>query len=380
MLTRYDTAPIDKVTQDAQTGFIHITDVPIARVGVFPYLKADNSVEMEAKLPTELLSDSTVSSADSKPVTNDHPTELVNQQNASKYMKGFTADNAHVDNDTLKVDMTITDADLISEINKGKQELSIGFETEIIPEKGEYKGVAYDSVQRNIQINHVAVVEHGRAGHSVRLMGDSAEMIEQHNVHKKGKQMETTKVRLDGADVTVATGDADKIIKLDADNSDKTKKIADLEKEIKEKQKELDELKGKSDADKKNADKAQAKADAAEKELEDLKKKYSGDAMDKAVTARMELISKVKPYVGDSYEFNGKSEKQLKLDAIKALDDSVDLTDKSDDYIDAYFDSMCKTNNSAHINGYNGPQLNISQDSSDIEKLRFDRYHLADKK
>lgn len=380
MLTRYDSAPIDKVTQDAQTGFIHITDVPIARVGVFPYLKADNSVEMEAKLPTELLSDSTVSSADSKPVTNDHPTELVNQRNASKYMKGFTADNAHVDNDTLKVDMIITDADLISEINKGKQELSIGFETEIIPEKGEYKGVAYDSVQRNIQINHVAVVEHGRAGHSVRLIGDSAEMVQQDNVDKKGKQMDTTKVRLDGADVTVATADADKIIKLDADNSEKEKKINDLKAQIKDLQDQLAKLQGDDEEAKKNADKAQAKADAAEKELADLKKKYSGDAMDKAVGARIELINKVKPYVGDSYDFKGKAEKQLKLDAIKALDDSVDLTDKSDDYIDAYFDSMCKANHSAHINGYNGPQPNISQDSSDIEKLRFDRYHLADKK
>ena len=377
MLARYDTAPIDKVTQDAQTGFVHITDVPIARVGVFPYLKADNSVQMEAKLPDELLSDSTVSSADSKPVTNDHPTELVNQRNASKYMKGFTADNAHVDNDTLKVDMTITDADLISEINKGKQELSIGFETEIVPEKGEYKGIAYDSVQRNIQINHVAVVKHGRAGHSVRLIGDSAEMVQQDNVDKKGKQMDTTKVRLDGADVTVATGDADKVIKLDADNSEKAKKIAELENEIKEKQKELDELKGKSDEDKKNVDKAQAKADAAEKELADLKKKYSGDAMDKAVTARLELINKVKPYVGDSYDFAGKSEKELKLDAIKALDDSVDLTDKSDDYIDAYFDSMCKTNDSAHINGYNGPQPNIGKDSNDLDELRNKRYNFS---
>ena len=380
MLTRYDTAPIDKVTQDAQTGFVHITDVPIARVGVFPYLKADSSIEMEAKLPDELLSDSTVTSADSKPVTNDHPKDLVNQQNASKYMKGFTADNAHVDNDTLKVDMTITDADLISEINKGKQELSIGFETEIVPEKGEYKGVAYDSVQRNIQINHVAVVEHGRAGHSVRLIGDSAEMVEQDNVHKKGQSMETTKVRLDGADVTVATGDADKIIKLDEENSEKQKQIDDLKAKIKDLQDQLAKLQGDDEETKKNADKAQAKADAAEKELADLKKKYSGDSMDKAVTARMELISKVKPYVGDSYDFNGKSEKQLKLDAIKALDDSVDLTDKSDDYIDAYFDSMCKTNNSAHVNGYNGPQPNINNDSNDIEKLRFDRYHLADKK
>lgn len=380
MLTRYDTAPINRVTQDAQTGFVRITNVPIAIVGVFPYIKADGSVEMEAKLPTELLSEVTVDSANSKPVTDNHPDELVTQVNASKYMKGFTATNAHVENDALKVDMTITDKSLINEINKGKQELSIGFETEVVPKKGEYKGVAYDSVQRNIQINHVAVVEQGRAGHSVRLLGDSAEMIEQDAHQKKGNQMETTKVRLDNADVTVATEDANRIIQLDADNSDKAKKIAELENQIKEKQKELDELKGKSDEEKKNADKAQAKADAAEKELEDLKKKYSEDAMEKAVTSRMELINKVKPYVGDSYEFKGKSEKQMKLDAIKALDDSVNLTEKSDDYIDAYFDSMCKTQNVAHINGYNGPQPTFDKDSNDIENLRLKRYHLADKK
>lgn len=380
MLTRYDTAPINRITQDAQTGFVHIKNVPIAIVGVFPYIKADGSVEMEAKLPTELLSEVTVDSANSKPVTDNHPDELVTQVNASKYMKGFTATNAHVENDALKVDMTITDKSLINEINKGKQELSIGFETEVVPKKGEYKGIAYDSVQRNIQINHVAVVEQGRAGHSVRLLGDSAEMIEQDAHQKKGKQMETTKVRLDNADVTVATEDANRIIQLDADNSDKAKKIAELENQIKEKQKELDDLKGKTNEEKKNADKAQAKADAAEKELEDLKKKYSEDAMEKAVTSRMELINKVKPYVGDSYEFKGKSEKQMKLDAIKALDDSVDLTEKSADYIDAYFDSMCKTQNVAHVNGYNGPQPTFDKDSNDIENLRLKRYHLADKK
>lgn len=169
MLTRYDTAPINSLSVDSQTGFLHAKNVPIARVGVFPYMKADGSLTMEAKLPDELLNDSTVESANSKPVTDDHPNEAVTTNNTKKYMKGFTADNAHVDGDKLKVDMTITDSDLISEIQKGKQELSIGFQTDIAPVKGTYKGMAYDSVQRNIQINHVAVVRRGRAGHSVRL-------------------------------------------------------------------------------------------------------------------------------------------------------------------------------------------------------------------
>lgn len=374
MLTRYDTAPINRVTQDAQTGFVHITNVPIACVGVFPYMKADNSVEMEAKLPTELLSEETVSSANSKPITDNHPDELVTQVNARNYMKGFTATNAHVENDKLKVDMTITDKSLIDEINKGKQELSIGFETEVVPKKGEYKGVAYDSVQRNIRINHVAVVEQGRAGHSVRLLGDSAEMIEQ-DVQKKGKRMDTTKVRLDGADVTVATADADKIVKLDADNADKAKKIAELEAQIEEKKKELDELKGEAEEEKKNADEAQAKADAAEKELDSLKKEYSGDAMQKAVNDRLNLVGKVKPYLGDSYDFNGKTDKQLKLDTITALDSSIDLKDKSDDYINAYFDAALQAKNAPRVNGYGGSE--IKSDKSVIDELRDSRYNFA---
>lgn len=380
MLTRYDTAPINKITQDASTGFVHIKDVPIARVGVFPYLKADGSIEMEAKLPTELLADSTVQSAENKPVTDNHPSELVTQINSKEYMKGFTATNAHVENDTLKVDMTITDADLIKEISKGKQELSIGFETEVVPQKGEYKGVGYDSVQKNIQINHVAVVERGRAGHSVRLIGDSAEMVNEKGVPKKGQQMDVTKVRLGDTDITVATSDASKIVKVDADNSEKEKKIAELNEQIEKLQAEKKELEGDAEIEKKSKDEAQAKADAAEKELEALKKKYEGDGLDKVVNDRLKLIETINPYVGDSFDYQGKSDKELKVETLKKLDDSLDLNDKSDDYINAYFDAqVAKMKNQTRVNGYSGPNHTNENDSDDLEKLRMARYHLADK-
>lgn len=372
MLTRYDTAPINKIEQDATTGFVHVNNVPIARVGVFPYLKADGSIEMEAKLPAELLADTTVKSADNKPVTDDHPEEFVNQSNANKYMKGFTASNAHVDNDTLRVDMTITDAALINEINQGKQELSIGFETDIVPQKGEYKGLVYDSVQKNIQINHVAVVERGRAGHSVRLVGDSAEMVDKDI--KKGKQMETTKVRLGDSDITVASSDADKLIKLDADNSEKEKKIADLKAKIADYEKQLKELQGDADSSKKSEEEAQAEKDALEKQLETYKKKYEGDGLDQAIDAKINLIEQAKPYVGDSFDFKGKSEKDIKTATLKAIDDSVDLSDKSDDYINAYFDSTIKNQSNPRVVGYHGSE--VKNDSDDLEKLRMARYNL----
>lgn len=371
MLTRYDTAPINKIEQDATTGFVHVNNVPIARVGVFPYLKADGSIEMEAKLPAELLADTTVDSANNKPVTDDHPEEFVNQSNAKKYMKGFTASNAHVDNDTLRVDMTITDAGLIDEINKGKQELSIGFETEIVPQKGEYKGSVYDSVQKNIQINHVAVVERGRAGHSVRLVGDSAEMVDD---FKKGKHMDVTKVRLGDSDITVATSDADKIVKVDAENSEKEKKIADLKAKIADYEKQLKELQGDANSSKKSEEEAQAEKDALEKQLEAYKKKCEGDGLDQAIDAKINLIEQAKPYVGDSFDFKGKSEKDIKTATLKAIDDSVDLSDKSDDYINAYFDSTIKNQSNPRVVGYHGSE--VKNDSDDLEKLRMARYNL----
>lgn len=374
MLTRYDTAPINKIEQDATTGFVHVNSVPIARVGVFPYLKADGSIEMEAKLPAELLADTTVDSANNKPVTDDHPEEFVNQSNAKKYMKGFTASNAHVDNDALRVDMTITDAGLIDEINKGKQELSIGFETEIVPQKGEYKGTVYDSVQKNIQINHVAVVERGRAGHSVRLIGDSAEMVDD---IKKGKHMDVTKVRLGDTDITVATSDADKVVKVDADNSEKEKKIADLKAKIADYEKQLEELQGDADSSKKSEEEAKAEKDALEKQLETYKKKYEGDGLDQAIDAKICLIEKVKPYVGDSFDFKGKTDKDIKVATLRAIDDSIDLSNKSDDYINAYFDSTIKNQSNSRVVGYNGS--GHENDSDDLNQLRMARYNLRNK-
>lgn len=377
MRTRYDTAPIKQVTTDPQTGFMHVTNVPIARVGVFPYLKADRSIEMEAKLPTELLSDSTVNSADNRPVTNDHH-GLVTKDNATQLAKGFTADNAHVDNNTLRVDMTIMDGKLIDAINNGKQELSIGFQTNIDQTPGKYNGVAYDSVQKDIRINHVAVVNQGRAGHKVRLLGDSAEMIDDDVKEGKTESMEYTKTRLDSVDqtITVADHDVDAVTKLDADDSDKSKKIADLKNQIAELQKQLDELQGNADESKKEAAQAQAKADSLEKENETMKKKYEGDGFNKKVQARLKLMEKAKKFVGDSADLNKMSAREMKIAAVKsakAVNDSINLEDQSDDYIQALFDNLKEP---ATVVGYRGTSTQYKGDSAENEalKLRAERY------
>lgn len=372
---RYDSVPIRDYHFDDQTGFLYVYRVPIAGAMVQKYVKSDGSEEMEAKLPEEILSDATVSSANSKPVTDGHH-GLVTKDNSHDLLKGFTASNGHVEGNMLYNDITITDPNLISQIKSGdKRELSIGFETQMDPTSGTYNGTKYDAVQRNIRINHVAVVPKGRAGHEVRLIGDSAEAVEQvEPSEEKGNQMETRVVRADGQNITVAADDVEKITKLDADNSAKAKQIADLDAQIKKLQAEKAQLQGDADASAKKADEAQAKADSLEadnKKLQEEFDKYKADGVDK----KLELIDKVKSFVGDEYDYHGKSDRDMKIDAVKAIKgDSVDFTDKSDTYVQAAFDMLEKPKK---VSGYAGPEPEAKGDSADpIAKAYYDLNHM----
>lgn len=372
---RYDSVPIRDYHFDDQTGFLYVYRVPIAGAMVQKYVKSDGSEEMEAKLPEEILSDATVSSANSKPVTDGHH-GLVTKDNSHDLLKGFTASNGHVEGNMLYNDITITDPNLISQIKSGdKRELSIGFETQMDPTSGTYNGTKYDAVQRNIRINHVAVVPKGRAGHEVRLIGDSAEAVEQvEPSEEKGNQMETRVVRADGQNITVAADDVEKITKLDADNSAKAKQITDLDAQIKKLQSEKAQLQGDADASAKKADEAQAKADSLEadnKKLQEEFDKYKADGVDK----KLELIDKVKSFVGDEYDYHGKSDRDMKIDAVKAIKgDSVDFTDKSDTYVQVAFDMLEKPKK---VSGYAGPEPEAKGDSADpIAKAYYDLNHM----
>lgn len=407
MITRFDTAPINKVTVDPQTGFLHASNVPIARVGVFPYLHADGTWTNEAKLPEEILSDSTVESANNKPVTNDHPVEdgenvLVTKSNSRQYAKGFTADNAHVEGDTLKVGLTIMDPQLIDAIkNDGKQELSIGFQTDVVPISGELKGIKYDSVQRNIQINHVAVVDRAREGHNIRITGDSAQMVV-NDSQRKEKEMakDDKKNAFDDAENGKSNSASSSTQSSSSSSSDdKDKLIADLKQQIKDLQAQLANKNSNSNDeddsdDSKDTSKStpKSKSDSIYAEIEKLKAerdkyrdKYNeqvkGDSFNKAFDERIELINDAKKILGDSYDFKGKSNKQIKIDSIKKADSTIDVDDKPDAYYDGIFEVI--KNRKTGVVGY--PRQSTIGDSVDdsvakVKKARANLYYDSIKK
>ena len=95
------------------------------------------------------------------PITDDHPPEkIVTSQNQ---VMGFTGQvSFDEEKKNIQCDIEITDADLIVKVQKGKTDVSIGFMCDMDNTPGEFGGEKYDAIQRNIILNHLAIVDNGR--------------------------------------------------------------------------------------------------------------------------------------------------------------------------------------------------------------------------
>lgn len=311
---RFDRTYI-KDYKETPEGYLTFTDVPITRAGVFPYRRNDGAVSYEAKLPDEILSAHTVSTAQSKAVTDDHPSGLVTLDNHKDLARGLSHTDARVDGDKLLVSFTVTDSALIDKIKNGKREVSIGFLSDIKQESGVYDGVTYDSVQRNIEINHIAIVDKGRAGSEIGIRADSAAW----QIEEGGQIMPTYKI--DSKDYEV-----DPVVKAHLEAQQARLDAAEM------KAKEIDALQGRVDA-------YEATIATKDKEIADLQsKQISQDELDQKIAERIALVESAKSFLGDSYDFTGKSDRAVKEAVITLVQPEFKADSKTDDYVDAFYD------------------------------------------
>lgn len=156
-------------------GFLICKNVPIARIGSQDYAGHElgltgqdaNQIYRAIRTPEEVFSDAAMASFEGKPVTNDHPPDLIGPDDVSMYEKGH-AQNVRKGSGRwdgfLIADLHIHSRDLIEAIKAGKREISCGYECE------------YDDngdgtfTQRNIRGNHIAVVDKGRAGKMAAIL------------------------------------------------------------------------------------------------------------------------------------------------------------------------------------------------------------------
>lgn len=150
----------------------------LTRAGVFSYRNPDGSERRELRPPEEVFRADALQSFAMVPLTNDHPTDLLDTKTARRHAVGGVGENVRKDEDFVRAPITVWDADTIAQMEAGKLALSCGYQVDLDETPGVHPLYGrYDAVQRNIRGNHVALVQAGRAGEAARVRMDAAAMI-----------------------------------------------------------------------------------------------------------------------------------------------------------------------------------------------------------
>ena len=171
-------------------GFLICRNVPIARTGEMEYLECElkpdgssSKMVTVCRSPDEVFSEAALSSFEGKPVTDEHPPELLTPDNCIQYARGH-AQNIRKGTGEWEghviADLHIQDDELIRAVQGGKREISCGYECSYTEnEDGTYS-------QHDIRGNNIAVVTRGRAGKHVAIL-DSRKKVEAVRPERNGK-------------------------------------------------------------------------------------------------------------------------------------------------------------------------------------------------
>ena len=263
----------------------------------------------------EVFSQDSLQSFSHAPITMGHPSVPVTADNWKELAAGEVSTAATKDGDWIALPLILKDSRAINRVESGEvRELSAGYTCEL-----EFVDHAdYDAIQKNIRINHLAIVDTARAGHEARI-GDSWGTSPIHATDTEIKSMTLKTVMVDGIG-SVETTDAGAlaIAKLTADKATVDKQMADAV-----------TAHGVALADKdKTIAKIEAERDAALAKV--LSDADLGDLIAKAKGLSANVVT------------DGKSALEIKRAVL--ADRKISLDGKSDAYVEARFDTLLEDN------------------------------------
>lgn len=175
---RIDTFHIDALAIPEKTpeGFLRV-EGRIARVGIQNYRGPNGKVRRELRLPEEVFDAGTMDSFNLVPVTNEHPSKLLDVTTAKTHAVGAVG-ALRKEGEWVAAPILVHDETTIRAIEAGRQELSCGYTCELDETPGVWQGQPYDAIQRGIRGNHLAVVDAARAGEGARMRLDSMKLEE----------------------------------------------------------------------------------------------------------------------------------------------------------------------------------------------------------
>ena len=327
-------------------GFLRDSPI-VARTGIYIYQQPDGTIIREYRPPEEVFDTDSEASFVGKPIVVGHPASgIVNSDTAQDLAIGTILSSGYQKDETnIACDIVIHNPSAIGE----KRGLSLGYRVDIEEAPGiTPDGQQYDVIQRNIRINHLAVVDRGRAGAKARLNLDGDEIIE--GVETK------MKIKIDSVDFEVDEKIANYVnslqnkeenarVKLDTANTE-LKSVKEQNTALKA---DADDKKAKLDAMTAERDGLKAKVDAADAEKEKAVKEaveaVKADMQERAELEETAKIAKVE-------KNDGLTNAELKAGIVKAaFGEKFKLDGASDAYLDGAYSAakeMLRNDNAKH--------------------------------
>ena len=316
-VTRYDRSVIKATRNDEG----YLVDSPVVgRVGIQVYKNADGTIRRELRPADEVFKADSLATFAGKPITDDHR-GVVTSKNAKAVTVGMMRSPGRQDGDNVVTDIIVFDEQTIDKaINGGKRELSLGYKVDLEETPGEWNGQRYDAIQRNIRVNHLAIVPRGRAGNA-RLNLDRLDAVSFNPQEEDIMPEALGRIRLDGGlEYPAAPEVVIAIERLRTDLATAQTAATTANAAVQRLEGERDTLKARVDAF--PAELATARTDAVKE----------AEAAAKARSALEKVATKFK------VDCAGKTDRQVKELVIKTVRTDADLSDKTDAYIDAAFD------------------------------------------
>lgn len=385
---RYDQGMFRGDAEKTDEGYLK-TDAIVTRTGVFLYVNADGTIRKELRHPDDVFSQTSLRTLQMIPMTLNHPSRMVNADNAKNLSVGHVGERVYPDGMFVGASLLIVDAEAIRQIEEeNRRELSLGYEIVLVAEEGTYKGENYDFRQTDIRYNHLALVDRARAGPLARIPDsfDHADCIEIRNdeldkistkQNKEDSTMENmVKVSLDtGLSYDAAPEVASAFNKMKAELESAQTKLDGLIEHDLDGTKVLT-----SQAMVSALDASNGKCDTLEEKL----KKSQGDDFDKAVNAAVKVRVSVMDIARSVLEKDDieKMDAMSQTDLMKAVilsqttEDSrkavgVKLDEGSEDYLKARYDAVAegvpaRDSKIADARSYVNPKPASASDSSDV--------------
>ena len=175
---RLDAIRLDQNDKTYFTEEGYLVDHPVlTSTGIFEYKNPDGTIRRELRLPENVFNEKSLKSYKGKPIIITHDAGAIDKYNVTNEQIGTILSEGYQDGEDVRAEIIIHDTDGMKEC--GLRELSLGYNLTLDETPGEWNGEPYDAIQKNIIINHLALVSTARAGEQARLNIDGKIMKSQ---------------------------------------------------------------------------------------------------------------------------------------------------------------------------------------------------------